>query len=151
MKKIMILITSVVLILLATGCNGETENENNSNNGIPNNGGEIINTDAKLFQEIINSNERSVIYVGRPTCPACNRLYPVIEEVAKEVGINFFYTNLDEWNRDDMSDILFATLRGVDSTPTIVVIDNGEIIDKIVGGRQKDYIINFLRNNNVID
>ena len=142
-----LLISLFALILI--GCDNE-KNERSSyvfNNG--NDIGEVVVADINLFREIVDSNKLAVIYVGRPACPACARLFPTIEEVAEEQGVDFFYIDLDLWNQTDIG-FLFSILVGVRSTPTILVMQGEEVIDKIVGVHSNEAMVQFLENNEII-
>ena len=141
MKKILRLTVIGIFALLLVGCNNTTEE----------NTGGIVNTNIRLFQDVMERGENVAIYIGRPTCPACVRLYPTIEEIGEEFEINFYYINLDEWDMRDFQEAIGSVVTDFRGTPTIVIMNDGEPIESIVGAHPRENVLDLLRRNDMID
>lgn len=62
----------------------------------------LINITSSKFQEILRDNEEKLIYVGRPTCPGCEEIKPILEEELKEQGVKAYYYNTDKAKKENM-------------------------------------------------
>ncbi len=73
-------------------------------------------------------------------CGPCMMLSPVIEEVAKETEgkVKVCKVNVDEERELAMS---FS----ISSIPTLIVMKNGEVVNKAVGYREKDQVLELLK------
>lgn len=97
---------------------------------------QIINKEN--FDEIINSNVPVLIDFYADWCGPCRMVGPIIEEIAEE--------------RDDVivgkinvdNDPELAERFNVFSIPTIVVLKNGEEVNRIMGARPKAQILSLL-------
>ena len=74
-----------------------------------------------------------------PWCGPCRMVGPVIDEIAEEnSGIKVGKINVDEENE-------LAGAFGVMSIPTLVVVKNGQIVQRSVGAKPKDAILDMLK------
>ena len=73
-------------------------------------------------------------------CPPCQRIAPVIDEIAAEVegSAEVYKLNIDE-NPD------IASKYGVMSVPTFIVFKNGEAVNQMVGAYPKANILAMLQ------
>jgi thioredoxin 1 len=75
-------------------------------------------------------------------CGPCRMLGPVIEEVAEEVGDEAVVAKV---NVDESQEL--AARFGVRSIPAIFVLKDGEVVENFVGVREKDVLVNSIRNH----
>ena len=92
----------------------------------------------KEFEEKVNGG-KVLIDCYAPWCGPCRMLSPVIDELAKEVTDYTFY----KLNVDDAEEV--AIKYGIMSIPTLLMFDNGELKDKIVGFRSKSELKDILK------
>ncbi len=118
----------------------------NNNNSV----GELIDTDAELFEKIQASNKFSIIYIARPSCSFCNKFEPIVKEVAAEYGLDMYYTNIDEWSPKDAERYLYSTLNEFKGTPTVLIMYKGKQDNVSIGYQKKEEFVNFLKNANLI-
>lgn len=71
-------------------------------------------------------------------CGPCRLLTPVLEEVTKELNLPLQKINVDEQPK-------MATAYNIRSLPTIVVLQDGAEVSRIVGGRSKQQLLNLLK------
>lgn len=163
MKKMMKLFTILLVSFLAfgalTGCqNSDTPHDND--------GEKVVQADMSAYEELKDKEhvyvevrvadvlealkneegERKVFYLGFVGCPWCMEIVPVLNEVAKQEGIDtVYYLNTrdvtDEENADFeqvkalMSSVLAVNADGnpVLYVPDIMIVEKGQILVNHIG------------------
>ena len=89
-------------------------------------------------QEVLNSDKPVLIDFWAPWCGPCRMVVPLVEEIAKERSdITVVKINVDEEQE-------LAMQFGVMSIPTLVVMNNGKIVNQFTGARPKAQILAML-------
>lgn len=86
------------------------------------------------IEETIKNNKKAIIDCYAPWCGPCKTFSPVFDELSSETnGVNFFKLNTDN-NKETVKkyDIM--------SIPTVLIFDNGVLIQKAVGYKTKEQI-----------
>ena len=98
-----------------------------------------ININKNNFQsEVLNSEKKVLLDFWAPWCGPCRMVVPMVEEIAKErPDIKVGKINVDE-------EVELASQFGIMSIPTLVVIENGNIVNQAMGARPKDAILAML-------
>ena len=98
-----------------------------------------ININNNNFQsEVMNSEKKVLLDFWAPWCGPCRMVVPMVEEIAKErPDIKVAKINVDE-NPE------LATRFGIMSIPTLVVMENGKIVNQAMGARPKNAILAML-------
>ena len=97
----------------------------------------IINNN-NYQQEVVNSEKKVLLDFWAPWCGPCRMVVPMVEEIAKErPDIKVGKINVDE-NPE------LATRFRVMSIPTLVVMENGRIVNQAMGARPKNAILAML-------
>lgn len=100
----------------------------------------IINVTRENFQtEVLNSEKTVLIDFYADWCGPCKMLSRVVEQFASE-NENVKVVKI---NVDDEQDL--AVEYGVMSIPTLVVIKNGQEVNRSVGLVSKDEIVNIVK------
>jgi len=90
--------------------------------------------------EVLDSEKTVLVDFWAAWCGPCRMLSPVIDEIAQERNdIKVCKVNIDE-----ASDL--ASKYGVMSVPTLIIFNNGEIINQLIGAVPKDQIIGLIDN-----
>ena len=91
-----------------------------------------------FHNEVMNSERKVLLDFWAPWCGPCRMVVPLVEEIAKErPDIKVGKINVDE-NPE------LAKQFGVFSIPTLVVMENGKIINQAMGARPKNAILAML-------
>lgn len=153
---VLIIIFAVLLIASSTflqkeegkkisksGNNIVEENLSNSNNNIVEEKsmtGNVLEITSENFEkEVLESEKTVLVDFYADWCGPCKMLSPIVEEVAEEEeNIKFVKLNID--NAEDI-----AIQYQVMSIPTLVVIKNGEEVNRSVGLIDKEKIKELIK------
>ena len=53
------------------------------------------------LSNILENSGATFIYIGRPTCPICARLEPILNDVLYELDMSLYYYNTDKSRQED--------------------------------------------------
>ena len=88
--------------------------------------------------EVMRSEKPVLLDFFAPWCGPCRELGPVVDELAAELSdVKVAKINVDEERE-------LAKKYRVFSIPTLVVIKGGEVVNKAVGARSKEEILQML-------
>ena len=98
-----------------------------------------ININKNNFQkEVLNSEKKVLLDFWAPWCGPCRMVVPIVEKIAAErPDIKVGKINVDE-------EAKLASQFGIMSIPTLVVIENGKIVNQAMGARSKEAILGML-------
>ena len=99
----------------------------------------VVKITSENFQELVLNADRKVLLdFWAPWCGPCRMVSPIVDEIAEErKDILVGKVNVDE-------DMALATRFQVMNIPTLVVLQNGQVVNRVVGARPKDTILSLL-------
>lgn len=102
----------------------------------------VFNLTTDNFNEFINSDTPCLVDFWAPWCGPCQMLGPVIDEVALEYDgkIKVGKVNIDEQGA-------LAQQYRVMTIPTVMIMKNGEVVDKNVGAVSLETMEDFIDKN----
>ena len=77
---------------------------------------------------------KKILYFSAAWCGPCKMLGPVMESLTGQIN----YEKIDVDNNQDLS-----IQYGVRNVPTLVLVDNGEAVGRLVGVQSKEAILEF--------
>lgn len=72
-------------------------------------------------------------------CGPCRMMHPIIEEVAKEENIKVIKVDVDKYDE-------LARNYGIMSIPTIILFQNGNLVEKNIGFIPKEQLLTMIKN-----
>lgn len=144
MKKIFLVL---VILVLAIGCSSDKK---------------MTEVTASQLIEKFDKKESFVFVVASTTCAACLEARPVFEEIVAKKGVDILIWEIDKEVRDGdkvneegkerMNKVFTTYLEDkVNSTPTLVVVKDGKLVNLKAGLAQYIQYLDFLGANNVIE
>ena len=99
----------------------------------------VLKITDKDFEKIIKEEKKVLIDCYADWCGPCKMLSPIIDEVSEEVkDYKFYKLNVDESEET-------AKKYGIMSIPTLLIFENGELKDTLIGFKPKDDLIEILK------
>ena len=103
------------------------------------------------FIKYINNKEKKLILFARPSCNYCEIAEPILKNLAYKYKFEINYINTEEITEEEKEklkevDEFFENL----GTPTLLVIEKGEIVDMVDGLTDKAHYKAFLKDNKII-
>lgn len=87
-----------------------------------------------VYSMFTEDGKEHVIYFGRPTCYYCRQFSPELKDLNTLMNNRLEYYNTDSQDFDEAAaNFLFRTV-GIPGTPTIIRLQNGQIVSAWVGG-----------------
>ena len=93
----------------------------------------------KEFNEIINNGSVCVVDLFATWCGPCRMLAPIIEKIANDANGRYVVAKVDV---DALEDV--AISYGVNTIPTLLYFKDGKLLEKSVGLRSEESIINTI-------
>jgi len=100
---------------------------------------EIVITDDNFKEEVLKSDIPVLVDFWAPWCSPCLVMGPTIEEIANEFSgkVKVCKMNVDE-NK------YTASLYGIMSIPTLIVFKDGAPVEKYIGVKTKEFLVERL-------
>ena len=91
------------------------------------------------FSNVIKSNKKVLVDCYAPWCGPCKMISPIIDMLSEEIkDVSFYKINVD--NAQEM-----AVNYGIMSIPTLLIFENGEMKNRVVGFRSKGELEDLLK------
>lgn len=94
------------------------------------------------LEEKLNNKESLFVYMFSPVCSYCQATTPVLEEIAKDLDVDYVQLNVYEFA--DMWDVY-----NIEATPTLIYFQDGVEAERLSGGivddATKQIYIDFLQ------
>jgi thioredoxin 1 len=95
--------------------------------------------DQNFEKEVLKNEKLALVIFWSPGCGPCLKMEPIIEEITKE-----FEGRVEVGKLNIIENLEIAKKYGIPATPTIIIFKSGEPIERAVGLRPKQILINKL-------
>lgn len=86
----------------------------------------FIKVSAQAAEKMIETEDKVVLFIGRPSCPYCRRFEPKLANVAMKTGTKVIFINSEDFT--DLSDIqAFRHKYQIPTVPGLLVAHNGVV------------------------
>jgi len=99
-------------------------------------------TDDTYDEVVLKSDIPVLIDFWATWCGPCRMIAPIVEELAVEYEGKIKVCKLDVDNNQKV-----AMMYGIRSIPTVVIIKNGEEVDRILGAVPKQHFVERIKNH----
>lgn len=110
--------------------------------------------DYNSFLNILDQENKSIIVIGKEDCKYCEDLKTVLNKIAKNYDIVFNYLNIVNFDSEDSknveSKLLQLGYKDGFSTPILLIVENGKLLDYVVGSSNEEYFIEKFSENGII-
>ena len=99
----------------------------------------VIKVDTDKFDELVLKSDKKVLVdFYADWCGPCKMVAPIVEELADEHPEHLIVkVNVDE-------EPSLSMMYGVMSIPTLLVLKEGKILNRLVGARPKEFLLELL-------
>lgn len=98
----------------------------------------ILHADGHEIEKEIQNEHFVMVDCWAPWCPPCRMLSPILEDIHQQFGLKIVKVNADE--NDD-----FISKFQVLGLPTLLLFQDGQLVDRITGFRPKEALIGELK------
>ena len=98
-------------------------------------------TNENFENEVLKSDKPVIVDFWASWCGPCRMLAPTIDELANDLEGKVKVAKVDV---DDQNE-LAAKFR-IMSIPTVMLFNNGKVVDSAMGARPKSYYVNMVEN-----
>ncbi len=102
----------------------------------------VVSLNKDNFEKVKNSGKNILLDFYADWCGPCRMLSPVVEEFAEE-NPDFVVGKINVDKEPELSEEF-----GVSSIPTLVVMKDGKILNKSVGAKSKQQILEMIEKSN---
>lgn len=96
---------------------------------------EVVLTDANFESEVLKSNVPVLVDFWAEWCYPCRMIAPAVSEISKEYSGKIKVGKLDT-----DKNFVTASQYGISGIPTLLLFQNGQVVDKIVGAVPKQHL-----------
>ena len=110
MKKRIIVILAILLVLL-TGCSK----------------GKIVDKNARELIQMFDNGESFVMFAGTSNCDTCKEFRDILGQVLNDYDLTVYYLLADDYEDEDVKNLIYNYLYKLQWTPTLYVVENGKV------------------------
>ena len=101
------------------------------------------------FNEVYNSKERSIVYYASTGCGYCELQKPILETIAEDYDLEYYSIDSTLLSNSQRNEVL-EKLEIEHATPTLVIVENGKVIDTQVGYTEGSKLVSFFIKNKIL-
>ena len=131
-----------------------------SNNTKPSKVVDFINITIDQYLEKLNGDEKSIIYIARPTCSWCQKESPIIKKLMSQYNLKVYYLNTESFYDSEKQDYTETGYKLINSaeeykdgfgTPNTIIVQGGKIVEGKFGYVEAKELKDMFVKNGFID
>ena len=106
------------------------------------------------YKELYKSKGYNFMFIGSETCGWCSKFKEEIKQAKKEYNFNIYYIDLSSLTEEEYNDLLKTDSYLTENewgTPLNLLYKDGKRVNVLSGYVQKDELIEYLKENKVIE
>lgn len=138
-KKILVLLSAIVLIIVLIVAGSFYENEKSR---------KYLNN----FYSAFNGDSKSLVMVGRDDCGWCQLFQPSLDFMHEQYGFDYMYINTNELTSSTLKKFLadIGVNESEFGTPLTIVVQGGKVVDSLNGFNGEEDLLKFLKKNSFV-
>lgn len=100
----------------------------------------VLSTQA---DELLTNEYKTVVYIGRATCPFCRKFASKLSSLANKVDTTIYYVNSEDYLDDGIS--AFRKKYNIVTVPGFIVHKNGEVEVRCDSSTPENEILDMLK------
>lgn len=111
---------------------------------------------ASDLESVAASSDPQVVFIGRSTCGYCVAFLPTVQKAQEEYGYKTNYLDITKITSEDDQQKLLAfdddnklITDNFGSTPMVLILKNGKLVNGTVGYEEYDSFASFLEENGI--
>lgn len=112
---------------------------------------EVTRVSFDEWKNITEANEYVVTVLGQTWCSHCETIKPHIVYIENKYNIKIYWFDMDTISKNEANYITNNYHLNYKGTPHIFILKNNELISEIAGERTRNDLIQYFKNNNVIE
>lgn len=106
------------------------------------------------FNNLLSSENKSVIIIGKDDCKYCDEIIKTLNNVSINYNININYINVGKID-SDISVAISKSLSNLGyndgfTTPLIIIVEKNKLLNYIIGLANEDYFVDIFTENGII-
>ena len=154
-KNDIILIGIVVLLIVISFFAFGNKKETTAPTSLTNAEAGINSIDYSTYEELLNDTQNNhIVYIGSASCGYCTKFQPIIKEVSEEYNLAVYYIDISTLTSADKSKLSTSNSYLKDNewgTPTTLILLGSEVVDVLSGYVEKEELVSFFSDNNLIN
>lgn len=103
----------------------------------------IISVNDSTFESVINKNELTIVKFGATWCGPCKMIASELHDISENYG----HLTIAEVDIDDLNSSKVTETYDVKMVPTVVFFKNGQEVERFVGFKPKEVILDISKKH----
>ena len=137
MKKLGRIVAIMLCVLLIASCSKAYDR--------------IVTKPAPELKKMFENGETFVMYAGTETCETCKKFKPIVAELCDNYkDLVIYYFPADNYESEEVKDIIFNYLYKLEYTPTIYYVENGKAVDIVETMMEYEEMESWLQGHDIL-
>ena len=115
----------------------------------------VVDTTVSEYFDLKKADGKAVILFASPDCPWCVKYKPIITKVSSDYKLSVYYVNTNNMTNEEYDQVYvdspYITSNKGLGTPLTLVVGNNEEIAALEGKKEYEEVVQFLKDNGVIE